>query len=131
MVTLSPTLNSVTSLPTSVMTPTFSWPRYVRLEPGMGSKAELVPVVALKKLISVPQRPQAIFFTLTQSPAGSGVSGRSFKYFTALRLPYSRPLAYLAANLVASILGMSLSKYTVFIYFPPNHQVSMPCSIAM
>ena len=50
----------------------------------MGSKAELVPVVALKKLISVPHRPQAIFFTRTQSPAGRGGSGRSVLNFTAL-----------------------------------------------
>ena len=84
MVTRSPTLKSVTSLPTSVTTPTFSWPRKVRLEPGMGSRAELVPVVALKKLTSVPQRPQATLRTRTQSPAGRGGSGRVL-YLTALR----------------------------------------------
>ena len=50
----------------------------------MGSRAELVPVVALKKLTSVPQRPQATLRTRTQSPAGRGGSGRVL-YLTALR----------------------------------------------
>ena len=76
----------------------------------MGSRAELVPVVALKKLTSVPHRPQAMFFTRTQSPAGRGGSGRLSRYFTALRLVNSRGLQTLAAALVARILGISFSK---------------------
>ena len=50
----------------------------VCLVPGIGSSAESVPVVALKKLTSVPQSPHAIFLTRTQSWAGRGVLGRFF-----------------------------------------------------
>ena len=110
MVTRSPMRRDSTAAPTSVTTPTFSWPRYVRLEPGMGSKAESVPVVALKKLMSVPHRPQATFRTRTQSSAGRGGSGRLRPYLTALRPVYSRGLQTLAAALVARIRGMSFSK---------------------
>jgi hypothetical protein len=76
----------------------------------MGSKAELVPVVALKKLTSVPHRPQAMFLIRTQFCAGNGGSGMFLLYLTAFKPVNNSGLQNFAAALVASIRGISFSK---------------------